>query len=106
MTKTLYYHKTDGGAEYLCTSPVEGTNEGDLSTAVIRLDGQPELIGAFENIEAERAAILDALKVAVRELEWLDKNALIKSRAGGDYIEVEGLPVLRGAILKVEGDTP
>lgn len=43
MTK-LYHHKTDGGAEYLCTSPVEGTDEGDLHTALIRLDGEPALL--------------------------------------------------------------
>lgn len=40
----LYYHKTDGGAEYLCTSPVGGTDEGDLWTTIVRLDGEPELI--------------------------------------------------------------
>lgn len=61
MTTKLYYHQTDGGAEYLCASPVEGTDEGDLYTAVIRLDGEPELIRpivspelleAFSNLEA------------------------------------------------------
>ena len=37
----LYYHKTDGGAEYLCSSPVEGTNEGSLTTSkyIVRIDG-------------------------------------------------------------------
>lgn len=35
----LYYHKTDGGAEYYCTKAVEGTDEGKLSTAVLRTDG-------------------------------------------------------------------
>ena len=36
----LYYHKTDGGAEYLCSENVEGTNEGNLgSKYVIRIDG-------------------------------------------------------------------
>jgi hypothetical protein len=40
----LYHHKTDGGAEYLCTSPVEGTDEGDLYSAIVRLDGEPELV--------------------------------------------------------------
>lgn len=35
----LYYHKTDGGAEYYCIKAVEGTNEGDMSTAVLRVDG-------------------------------------------------------------------
>lgn len=41
----LYYHKTDGEAEYLCSEAIEGTNEGDLrSPYVIRLDGEPELL--------------------------------------------------------------
>lgn len=36
----LYYHKTDGGAEYYCLSPVEGTdNEGDIKSWVLRTDG-------------------------------------------------------------------
>jgi hypothetical protein len=36
----LYYHKTDGGAEYLCSSPVEGTNEGSFdSKYIVRIDG-------------------------------------------------------------------
>lgn len=36
----LYYHKTDGGAEYYCLKPVRNSVVGDLSTAVIRTDGQ------------------------------------------------------------------
>lgn len=35
----LYYHKTGGNAEYYCLKAVEGTDEGDLSTAVLRTDG-------------------------------------------------------------------
>lgn len=35
----LYYHKTDGGAEYYCLEAVEGTDEGKVSTAVLRTDG-------------------------------------------------------------------
>ena len=35
----LYYHKADGGAEYYCLEAVEGTDEGKLSTAVLRTDG-------------------------------------------------------------------
>ena len=35
----LYYHQTDGGAEYYCLEPVSGTDEGDMSTAVVRTDG-------------------------------------------------------------------
>ena len=46
----LYYHKTDGGAEYLFDtfiSCADGRKEGaikDETKYVIRLDGQPELI--------------------------------------------------------------
>jgi hypothetical protein len=46
----LYYHKTDGGAEYLCVTAIEGTNEGDLTTAIVRLDGQPVLLESVINL--------------------------------------------------------
>lgn len=35
----LYYHQTDGGAEYYCAEPVPGTDDGALSFAVLRTDG-------------------------------------------------------------------
>lgn len=43
----LYYHETSGGAQYYCLKPierqpdgtVEGTEIGDLHTAVLRTDG-------------------------------------------------------------------
>ncbi len=35
----LYYHKTDGGAEYYCLNHIEGSDEGKVSTAVLRTDG-------------------------------------------------------------------
>jgi len=36
----LYHHKTDGGAEYLCSNNVKGTNEGSFdSKYIIRIDG-------------------------------------------------------------------
>ena len=35
----LYYHKTDGGAEYYCLNHIEGCEEGDMRTAVLRTDG-------------------------------------------------------------------
>jgi len=37
----LYYHKTSGGAEYLCSSKVKGTkDEGSFdSKYVVRIDG-------------------------------------------------------------------
>ena len=39
----LYYHKTDGGAKYLCSEKVKGTNEGSFdSKYIIRIDGNIE----------------------------------------------------------------
>ena len=39
----LYYHKTDGGAEYLCSSNVKGTEEGSFdSKYIVRIDGNIE----------------------------------------------------------------
>ncbi len=36
----LYYHKTVGGAEYLCSNNVEGTDEGSFNSKIIvRIDG-------------------------------------------------------------------
>lgn len=38
----LYYHKTDGGAEYYCLTYIEcpnGHKEGNMDTAVLRTDG-------------------------------------------------------------------
>jgi hypothetical protein len=37
----LYYHETDGGAKYLCSSKVKGTkDEGSFdSKYIVRIDG-------------------------------------------------------------------
>lgn len=36
----LYYHKTDGGAEYYCLKPIaEDSEEGDVKSALMRVDG-------------------------------------------------------------------
>ena len=35
----LYYHKTDGGAEYYCFNHIAGCDEGSAGSAVIRTDG-------------------------------------------------------------------
>lgn len=49
MNINLYYHKTDGGAEYLCSEYVlcnDGSKEGafENSKYIVRLDGKnPEL---------------------------------------------------------------
>ena len=43
----LYYHKTDGGAEYLSPVAIPGTDEGAIAGApfFVRLDGKPEFLG-------------------------------------------------------------
>ena len=39
----LYYHKTDGGAEYLCSNNVRETNEGSFdSKYIVRIDRNVE----------------------------------------------------------------
>lgn len=43
----LYHHQTDGGAEYLCSKHINDSEEGDLHYAVVRLDGDPELLIAI-----------------------------------------------------------
>lgn len=35
----LYYHKTDGGAEYYSLTHIENSYEGDVRTWVLRTDG-------------------------------------------------------------------
>jgi hypothetical protein len=35
----LYYHKTDGGAEYYSTTHLPGSDEADLFGTVMRVDG-------------------------------------------------------------------
>jgi hypothetical protein len=85
----LYYHKTDGGAEYLCAQPVKGTTEGDLHFAAVRLDGTPELLGKYvaaeELLEALTAIRNDCLEVlAGRErlgMELIHSIANGKARA-------------------------
>lgn len=43
-SQRLYFKRTDGGAEYLCTEPIKGTVCGDIRTAIVRLDGGAELV--------------------------------------------------------------
>lgn len=54
----LYYHKTSGGAEYYCLKAVEGTNEGDLSTAVLRTDGD-EIELLIKNLLAHHIKVVE-----------------------------------------------
>ena len=39
----LFYKKTDGGAEYYCLHHIGDGKTGDLTTAVLRTDGNNEL---------------------------------------------------------------
>jgi len=56
----LYYHKTDGGAKYLCSNNVEDTNEGSFNSKyIIRIDG---------NIEKDAELIIKRAKVVKRKL--------------------------------------
>jgi len=41
----LYYHKTDGGAEYYLTDPT------DIQTAVLRTDGEELEVMSFEQLK-------------------------------------------------------
>jgi hypothetical protein len=87
----MYYHKTSGGAEYLCSSKVRGTNEGDLkSKYVVRIDGAKrgsemiikgwEYVGTFgleEYADGGMMAKGEEIRGGIRyvkgkELEWYD----------------------------------
>ena len=35
----LYYHKTDGGAEYYSLDHIDGSDEGKAGSAILRTDG-------------------------------------------------------------------
>jgi len=82
MTKTktarprLYHHKTDGGAEYLCSNSVPGTDEGSFDAdIIIRLDGGPEIIrnnAAPKMVAALREFMADIEAVGVKVLK--DEN--------------------------------
>lgn len=85
-----------------------GTTGSRFSIGTIGGPSNIEMIDEFvanARLIAAAPELLEALKAAVQELEWLDRNALIKSRAGGDYIEVEGLNAARAAITKATGKT-
>ena len=40
----LYHHKTDGGAEYLCSEAVWGTDEGSMNSQILGRDGLIRII--------------------------------------------------------------
>ena len=55
----LYYHKTDGGAEYLCSNNVYGTTEGDLNSKyIVSTDGDIKNVAELF-INADESIIKD-----------------------------------------------
>lgn len=58
----LYYHKTVGGAEYYCLSPInemDEAEEGNVRTAVIRTDGNEVEIFTQQLKEAGIKLVID-----------------------------------------------
>ena len=89
----LYYHKTDGGAEYLtdkflvCPNGFkEGIFEG--ATVIVRLDGEPELTSPIPDL-------LEALRECLGELED------IVHADGGD--DSQAMKQASAAIAKAQG---
>jgi hypothetical protein len=93
MNTKLYSHTTDGGAEYLCTDHIDGCNEGDLTTAVIRLDGGAEFLSP---VYAAAPDLLEACQHLRASLQW---------QGGVRYIIKDAdLEPLRAAIAKATGE--
>lgn len=80
----LYYHMTDGGAEYYSTKHVDGSTEGSIDGVIMRTDGGEIEIFA-DSIKAqglrlvitggdytqEQAAALDAIRAAKTDAEQI-----------------------------------
>lgn len=97
MTTRLYHHKTDGGAEYLCLMPVEGTDEGDMRTAVIRLDGDPEFTnGMYPHDMYNRIVALEYIRDEL--LKAL--NLISVDKDGDGFVCTEAMESVRAAIRK------
>ena len=51
----LYYHKTDGGAKYLCSNNVPGTDKGSFNSKyIVRIDGDIEKDAELNINEGEK----------------------------------------------------
>ena len=75
MKMKLYYHKTDGGAEYLCSEAVEGTEEGSFNSKyVVRIDGNIEK-DAELNIKDQ---LLILKKIRRRKMNKEERKAYMK----------------------------
>jgi hypothetical protein len=67
MDYKLYSHTTDGGATYLCTGHIDGSDEGDCTTTIIRMDGGPKFLSS---LYAAAPDLLEVLKLAEQHLEY------------------------------------
>ena len=99
---TLYHHKTDGGAEYLCAAPIEGTNEGDLSSVIVRLDGQPELLNATYAAAPELLEALEKMTCRAEEFYRTEYEQEINNSEGDKYLSE--LEAARAAIARARGE--
>lgn len=104
MTKKLYYHRTDGGAEYLTDTFIPWTHNGKrgkegIITAetkiCIRIDGAEQ--GRAEVITDNTLDLLDALK----EIRHTINAALLYKRINKGVAE-DIDETIRAAILKAE----
>jgi hypothetical protein len=83
MNTKLYLYTTDGSAKYLCTDHIDGCNEGDLATAVIRLDGGAEFVNSVYSTAPELLKALEGMYTwmqNLREQNNLSVNALIDAQ--------------------------
>ncbi len=100
----LYYHKTDGGDKYLCLRAVPGTDEGDIATVVVRLDGIPKL----ETLFAAAPELLEALKAVEARLTAVARAFYVDGKAKALKAALTGwkddIDPARAAIAKAEGD--
>jgi hypothetical protein len=106
----LYFHQTSGGAKYLCSNNVEGTNEGTFdSDYIVRIDGdikkdaelsirKPYDTTAYriEQLEKEKAILLDSLTECYQAIEEVNRNTMEESGANAidRFIEERAKDVL------------
>lgn len=82
----LYYHKTDGGAEYLCSNNVEGTEEGSFdSNFIVRIDGNIEK-DAELSIKEQLIAAAPELLEACKNLRKLGLNPFLPVKERKEYL--------------------
>jgi len=90
MKTRLYYHETDGGAIYMSTAKVKGTEkEGALirGSVVARLDGDPELTPLYAAAPDLLAALERAVEAAEnpgKDYDWIGEASAALAKARGE----------------------